>query len=87
MTKKYHVTLTHEERAELEQLIRRGRAAARKLTHARILLKCDENAGGGTTPGDPDVAEALEVGHATVARVRRRFVEEGLEAALVPKPA
>lgn len=87
MTKKYHVTLTPEERVELERLIRRGRAAARKLTHARILLKCDENAGGATTPGDPDVAEALEVGHATVARVRRRFVEEGLEAALVPKPA
>ena len=87
MTKRYHVTLSPEERVELEQMIRRGKAAARKLTHARILLKCDENAGGGATPGDEDVADALEVGHATVARVRRRFVEQGLEAALVPKPA
>jgi transposase len=87
MTKRYHVTLTPEERVELEQMIRRGKAAARKLTHARILLKCDENTGGGATPGDEEVAEALEVGHATVARVRRRFVEQGLEAALLPKPA
>jgi transposase len=85
MPKKYHVTLTPEERAELDAATRRGKAAARRLTHARILLQCDEGAGG---PGrsDEEVAEALEVGHATVARVRQRFVEQGLEAALVPAP-
>ena len=85
MIKKYRVTLTSEERAELERLLGRGKAAARKLTHARILLKADEAPGG---PGwaDAAIAEALEVGLVTVARVRQRFVEVGLAAALVPKP-
>jgi transposase len=85
MPKKYHVTLTVEERTELEAMTRRGHAAARKLTHARILLECDEGTGG-PAERDEDVAEALEVGDATVARVRQRFVEEGLAAALTPKP-
>lgn len=86
MVKKYRVTLTPEERADLEQLLGRGKAAARKLTHARILLKADEAPAG---PGwaDAAIAEALEVGRVTVARVRQRFVEEGLAAALVPKPS
>ncbi len=85
MVKKYHVTLTPEERASLLELVGRGKSAARKLTHARVLLKVDEAEGG---PGwdDAAVAEALNVGVATVARVRRRFVEEGLEATLVPRP-
>jgi hypothetical protein len=79
--KKYLVTLTEEERASLEQLIRRGKGAARKLARARILLKADRG------PGGPDwddvtIAESLEVGVATVERVRKQFVEEGLEAAL-----
>src|SRR4249919_2337984 len=85
MPKKYHVTLTTEERAELDAMTRRGTAAARKLTHARILLRCDEGAGG-PARSDDEVAEALAVGHATVARVRQRFVEEGLDAALSPRP-
>jgi len=85
MVKRYHVTLTPEERASLLELVGRGKSAARKLTHARVLLKVDEAEGG---PGwdDAAAAEALNVGVATVARVRRRFVEEGLEAALVPRP-
>ena len=86
MLKKYHVTLTPEERVELEGMIRRGKGAARKLTHARILLKCDENVDSGPGLSDEEVAEALDVGHATVARLRQRFVEEGLYAALTPKP-
>ena len=86
MPKKYHVTLTPEERVELELMTRRGRVAARKLAHARILLECDES-DAGPSQRDEDVAEALEVGHATVARIRQRFVEQGLEAALAPKPA
>jgi transposase len=85
MVKKYHVTLTPEERASLEAMVATGKAAARKLAHARVLLKADEAEGG---PGWPDVAiaEALDVGLATVARVRQRFVDEGLDAALVPRP-
>ena len=85
MVKKYHVTLTPEERGSLEAMVATGRAAARKLAHARILLKADEAEGG---PGwaDAAIADALDVGLATVARVRQRFVEEGLDAALVPRP-
>ena len=86
MQKKYHVTLTPEERAELQALIGAGKAAARKLIHARILLKADEAPDG---PGcsDPQIAQALEVGLSTVWRVRQRFVEEGPAAALVPHPS
>jgi transposase len=85
MQKKYHVTLTPEERGDLERMVSSGKAAARKLTHARILLKVDEAEGG---PGwtDEQVAEALDVGLSTVWRVRRRFVEEGTAAAVEPKP-
>jgi transposase len=82
--KKYRVTLTAEERESLAALIAVGKAAAKKLTHARILLKADQTGGG---PGwiDQRIAEALEVSVATIERVRQRFVEEGLESALVRK--
>lgn len=82
--KKYRVTLTSDEREQLTGLIAAGKAAAQKLTHARILLKADQAEGG---PGwiDEQIAEALEVSVATVERVRQRFVEEGLEPALVRK--
>jgi len=81
MKKTYIVTLTPEERRLLQEMLSRGKAAARKLMHARILLKADVAAGG---PGwnDEAIVEALEVGRATVERVRKEFVEEGLEAAL-----
>src|SRR3954452_25627004 len=83
MTKRYRVTLTADERDELERLLARGKADVRKIKHAQILLKADEAEGG---PGWPDqrIAEALEVGIATVERVRRRFVEEGPASALSP---
>lgn len=81
MKKKYNVTLTQEERRMLREMVSRGKAAARKLTHARILLKADSSDGG---PGwnDAAIAEGLDVGRATVERVRQGFVEDGLEAAL-----
>jgi transposase len=79
--KKYRVTLTTAERESLTGLIATGKAAAKKLTHARILLKADQADG---SPGwiDGQIAEALEVSVATVERVRQRFVEQGLEASL-----
>jgi transposase len=81
--KKYRVTLAADEREQLRALLARGKADVRKLKHAQILLKADEADGG---PGwdDERIAEALEVGTATVERVRRRFVEEGLASALSP---
>ena len=81
MKKKYIVTLMPAERQQLRGMVSRGRAAARKLVHARILLKADA-AEGGPAWGDAAIAEGLEVGQATVERVRQQFVEEGLEAAL-----
>jgi transposase len=79
--KKYKVTLTAEERVQLSDLIAAGKAAALKLAHARILLKADAADGGPAWP-DARIAEALEVSVATIERVRRRFVEQGLDAAL-----
>jgi transposase len=73
---KYTVNLSESERAELQQLLRGGRVSARRLTRARVLLKADE----GLT--DEQVADAIDVGIATVHRIRQRCVEDGLEAAL-----
>src|SRR5919199_4639760 len=82
--KKYRVTLDADEREQLRGLLARGKAAVRKLKHAQILLKADEAEGGPGWGDDERIAEALEVGTATVERVRRRFVEEGLASALSP---
>lgn len=83
MSKKYRVTLEKSERRELEQLLSRGKADVRRLNHARILLKADES-NWGPAWSDADIAEGLETSIPTVERVRRRFVEEGLELALSP---
>jgi transposase len=77
---KYIVSLEPAERARLESLLQRGKHASRKLNRARILLKADE------AWQDEAIVEALQVGFATVGRIRKRFVEEGLEAALEEKP-
>lgn len=81
VNKKYIVTLTAEERVSLHQMIAAGKAAARKLLHARILLKADVSEGG---PGwtDEHISETLEVSTTTIGRVRQQFVEHSLFAAL-----
>ncbi len=81
--KKYRVTLTVMEREELAALLSRGKADVRKLKHAQMLLKADA-AEGGPAGTDERTAEAVGIGVATIERVRRRFVEEGLAAALSP---
>ena len=83
--KKYRVTLTPEERQGLQDAIAAGKASAKKLAHARILLKADAAEGGPAWP-DWRIANALEVNVATVERVRQRFVEQGFDAALDRKP-
>src|SRR5688572_9869653 len=83
MSKKYLVTLIPEERTALHDLITKGKGAARRLIHARILLKADQSPDGPAC-ADATIAAAVEVGTATVERVRRRFVEHGVEAALDP---
>jgi transposase len=77
---KYIVELTVDEREELLAIIRRGKALARKITRARILLKAEQHL------TDEQIASDLAVGSATVGRVRQRFVEEGLERALNELP-
>lgn len=76
---KYRVTLTAEEQVALEQLISTGKAAARKLTHARILLLADTH---GENSSDEDIVAALGTSLRTVARIRQHFVTESLQAAI-----
>ena len=78
--KKYIIRLSEEERQGLIKLASSGKAAARKITRARVLLKADAGEGG---PGwtDQRIAEALEVGIRMIENVRCRCVEEGPEAA------
>jgi transposase len=81
----YKVTLTDEEREMLHAMLSSGKAAARKLNHARLLLYADE-ATDGLRRTDQEIAATLGIGLRTVERVRQRFVEEGLASALVPRP-
>lgn len=80
--KKYIVELTSEEREQLKQIIRKGKARAYKIKHANILLKADVN---GQGLSDDKIADMFGCHMNTVAGVRQRFVELGLEAALACK--
>jgi transposase len=87
--KKYKVTLPGDERQDLTSRVRKGKAAARKLTRARILLLADESEAGGSW-SDDRIVEALGISRRTVERTREKWVESGLEAALnhkrTPRP-
>lgn len=79
--KVYKVTLTDEERQQLNALVRKGKGEARRLTRARILLMADENQSD-VAWKDADIAKALGVHVSTVERIREKCVEMGVEAAL-----
>jgi hypothetical protein len=81
---KYAGHLTEAERARLRTLVGSGTAPARMLTRARILLKADQGEGGAAW-ADLAIAGALEVHPTTVARVRRAYVDAGVDAALARK--
>jgi transposase len=85
MAPRYKITLTEEERGQLEAMTRSGKASAVKFVHARALLLCDAG-----PQGDPwkvaDVAAALGVTSRTIEHLKERFVEEGLDVALERKP-
>ena len=85
MPPRYRVTLTEQERRDLEALTRRGKTGAKKFVHARALLLCDAGPDGPAW-AVADVAEALGVTSRTLEHLKRRFVEEGLDAALERKP-
>ena len=78
--KKYIVTLLNEERQELLALTRAGKISARKMKRAQILLKADENW------KDKDIIAALNASRSTVERMRKRYVEGGLDKALNEDP-
>jgi len=84
MVPRYRVTLTGQERKDLEALTRNGKTGAKKFIHARALLLCDAGSEGPAWPVS-DVAEALGVTTRTIEHLKKRFVEEGLEAALERK--
>src|SRR5208337_3727882 len=86
MEKRYRVTLTISEREDLRKLVSVGKSAAQKLVRARILLLADQSEGG-SSKSDPEIVEALGCGRASVERVRKQFVEDGLDAVLSPKPS
>ena len=85
MGKTYVISLSPEERAGLEKLVSTGRTSAKRQTHGRILLKADTSEGG---PGwsDEQICRALDVSRSTVERVRKRFVEHGMEALAASRP-
>jgi Homeodomain-like domain len=83
--KKYQVTLSTQQREELKKMVSTGKAAARQLTRARILLLSDE-ADAESQKRDCDIGTALGVSLPTIGRVRQRFVAQGLETALKDKP-
>jgi transposase len=77
---KWIVQLTDEQHRELRSVVRKGKASARRITRARILLLAAEDR------PDDEVAAVLHTSRSTVERIRRRFVEHGLEAALSERP-
>lgn len=85
MSPRYRVTLTKEERKELELMTRRGKTHARRFIHARALLLCDAGADGPAW-NVADVATALGVTSRSIEHLKKRFVEDGFEAALERKP-
>ena len=81
MVKKYVVGLSAEEKTLLESLVKSGTERVRKITHARILLRANDDW------ADQQIREALDVSIPTIERVRQRCVEEGIEEALHPHPS
>ena len=80
-TKKYRIRLATDEQREFKALVSRGRSAAYKQTHARILLMGDETRPDGGMI-DVGISSALGVGQSTVERIRKRYVEERIASVL-----
>jgi transposase len=85
--KKYKVTLTEEERLELDALSSKGKHAAQTVLNALILLACDEGKYQKERSINEDIARVLNISMKTIDRVKKRFVEEGLDMALTGKPS
>jgi hypothetical protein len=84
--KKYHVTLTDEERQELELMTRKGKRNAQVIRNALVLLNCDEN-NPTRRKKDSDIAGILGITERTIENIRKKFVLDGLDVALTGKPS
>jgi len=82
----YKVTLTKEERDQLTEMTRTGTHAARKIIHALILLNVDRGSYNTEKQINEDICKVLKIGMRTIDRVKKRFVEEGFDAALKMAP-
>jgi hypothetical protein len=85
--KKYKVTLEQEERQGLESIVQKGSHASQKVVNALILLNCDEGEFQPRRLKNEDVAAVLKISMRKIDRVKKRFVEEGLEVALGGRPS
>ena len=83
--KKYKVTLTQKEREELLSITKGGTHSSKKVIHSLILLNCDEGEFSEKVNNE-DVAKVLKIGSRTIDRLKKKFVEEGFEAALENRP-
>lgn len=81
----YKVTLTKQEREELISVINRGKHTSQKFRAAYVLLNCDEGEFSEKRTNE-QICNVLKIGMRTIDRIKKRFVEEGFEAALVRKP-
>ncbi len=82
---KYKVTLTKQEREELLSMTRGGKHNSKKVIHALILLNCDEGKFSDKIRNE-DITRVLKIGNRTIDRVKKKFVEQGFEAALENSP-
>ena len=84
--KKYHITLTDEERQELEEMTRKGTRNAQVIRNALVLLNCDEN-NPSRLKKDSEIASILGITERTIENIRKKFVVDGYEIALTGKPS
>jgi len=82
---KYKVTLTKEEREELESIINKGRHTSQKFRNAYVLLNCDEGEYSEKATNS-EISKILKVGMRTIDRIKKRFVQDGFDAILERKP-
>ena len=83
---KYKVTLTKEERKELESIIHKGKHSSQRFRNAYVLLNCDEGEYSDKSTNS-EISKILKVGMRTIDRIKKRFVEEGFDAMLERKPS
>jgi hypothetical protein len=80
---RYKVTLSQEEREELQEITRKGSHKSQKVLNALILLNCDQGEFQDQKVKNEDISRVLQISMKKIDRVKKRFVEEGIEIALL----